>query len=405
MLFPHRRRYCAFRLLSSTAFGRPTVADRLLLLLLTLLLVLLTLLAGCSRTSGGAGTSTGDSAAAVGSTTDTTHQDAPAAASHGASVSVAATVAVVTLENFQEALDAMGVVAPRPGHVAALSAAAPSRITAVRAAIGERVRKGAVLVVFDEAVFDAAVASAAATLDAAERAAARAERLLNAGVAPRKDLELANAELASARAAAANANRLKQLSSLVSPIDGVVTQMTAVLGANVAEGQALVEVIDTQALDVQLNVSPTAASRIAAGQAVTMFQGTSSEAEPIATGVVAAVSGVLDSASRGVLVRVSVQKQQRALRIGESVSARLVIATHTQVVIIPDGALVPADAGFQVFVVDGTSHAHAQAVTIGGRDGHKVWIADGLNAGDRVVVDGAFGVIDGAALVTGKRKP
>lgn len=370
-----------------------------------LLLILLPLLASCNRTSGGTGASAGESAAAIRSTTDTAQQGAAAMASDGANASVAAAVALVTLENFQEALDAIGVVAARPGHVAALSAAAPSRITAVRAAIGERVRKGAVLVVFDEAVFDAAVTSAAATLDAAERAAARAERLLSAGVAPRKHLELANAELASARAAAGNANRLKQLSSLVSPIDGVITQMTAVLGANVAEGETLVEVIDTQALDVQLNVSPATASRIAAGQTVTMFQGTASEVEPIATGVVAAVSGVLDSASRGVLVRVSVQKQQRALRIGESVSARLVIATHRQVVVIPDGALVPADAGFQVFVVDASSRAHAQAVTVGGRDGHEVWIADGLKAGDRVVVDGAFGVVEGAALVTDKRKP
>lgn len=397
MLFAHRRRHCTF----GAASLRGTLA-RMLSLSLALAL---TLQAGCSRTSGGSGANAGESTAVARSTTDTAHQDASAVASDGVDARVVATVDVVKLANFQEVLNASGLVAPRPGHVAVLSPAAPSRITAVRAAIGERVRKGAVLVVFDEAVFDAAVASAAATLDAAERAAARAERLLNAGVAPRKDLELANAELASARATAANANRLKQLSALVSPIDGVVTQMNALLGANVAEGQPLVEVIDTQALDVQLNVSPAAANRIAAGQAVTMFQGTASEAEPLATGAVAAVSGILDSASRGVLVRVSVQQQQRRLRIGESVSARIVIATHPQVIVIPDEALVPADGGFHVFVVDAASHAHAQAVTIGGRDGKQVWVTEGLKAGDRVVLKGAFGVSEGATILMGDGKP
>src|SRR4029453_106623 len=92
-----------------------------------------------------------------------------------ASVSVGSIV--VEPRAFTETIDAIGTVEVRAGHFAALSAPAPTRVTAVSTAVGERVRKGAALVTLERAVFEAAATSAQAALTSAQQAFDRAERL------------------------------------------------------------------------------------------------------------------------------------------------------------------------------------------------------------------------------------
>src|SRR6266536_6013693 len=60
-------------------------------------------------------------------------------------------------------------------------------------------------------------------------------------------------------------------------------------------------------------------------------------------------------------------------------------------------SLVPAPdgEGFQVFVVDSGSVAHARSVAVGGRSESTVEILSGLQAGEIVVTSGAYGVADG----------
>jgi multidrug resistance efflux pump len=63
-------------------------------------------------------------------------------------------------------------------------------------------------------------------------------------------VEQAASEVAKARSEAVAARRSAQLSVLRSPIAGVVTRLTAVLGASVDVNQPLVEVADPSSLDV-----------------------------------------------------------------------------------------------------------------------------------------------------------
>ncbi|MEP6780880.1 MAG: efflux RND transporter periplasmic adaptor subunit [Gemmatimonadaceae bacterium] len=315
---------------------------------------------------------------------------------------VAASVATVKSEAFTETIDASGIVSARTGHLATLSAPAPARISSVNVAIGSRVKAGDKLVSFETTSFEAAVASADATLAAAEQSAARARRLVDAGVSPRKDAELAAAELAAAKSVSVNAHRALQLATLQSPIDGVVTKLTATLGANADVGQILVEVADTRALDVQLVLSPALAAKVHAGQSVVFRDRAAADAEGVADGKVADVSAVVDSNSRGVVVRVALGAQKRTLRIGESVYGQITAETHSNAVVISDEALVPTGEGFQVFVVDADGKAHVRPIAIGARVGHRVWVREGLKAGESIVTAGAYGMDDGATVVTKK---
>ena len=313
---------------------------------------------------------------------------------------VTAKTAVASVEPFTHTLSAIGSVVARPGRYAALSAPSPTRIARVYVAAGQRVAAGAPLVEFERMSFNAEASGAQAKLTAAQRAYDRAVRLAAEGIVPRKDVEQAAAELGAARAAAVMARRAQQLSVLRSPVSGVVTRMSAVLGASADAGQVLVEVADPSAFDVVLMLGPTEAGAVRPGAPVVISAGEKVGGEPLGGGTVASIGAAVDTSSRSVAIRVALKTPRRALRLGESVYGEIAVETKPNAVVIPVEALVPEGAGYKVFVVDKTGTAHEHEVKVGGRTPTKVEIVDGLAGGETVVTQGAFGMEDSARVST-----
>src|SRR5439155_1400402 len=151
---------------------------------------------------------------------------------------------------------------------------------------------------------DAAAQSAATALETAQHNFARAARLVQAGILPQKDSDQAASELAQAQVAAVTARRSQQLATLRAPLSGVVTRMSAVLGASVDPTQPLVEIADPGALDVVFSVSPAEAADMRDGDSVSLSAGETARGDPLGTGVVTGVAAAVDSLSRAVAVRV-----------------------------------------------------------------------------------------------------
>jgi RND family efflux transporter MFP subunit len=303
--------------------------------------------------------------------------------------------AIAAQETFEQTVNAIGTVTARPERYAALAAPGPTRVARIFVVAGQRVARGDSLVAFERAPFDAAAQAAATSLANAEHAAARAQRLVQAGILPQKDADQAAADLAAAQAAAVTARRAQELATLRAPLAGVVTRMTAVLGAPVEANQTLVEVADPRALDVLFNVSPAEAARIHVGDTLSLRSGEGGGAEDVGAARISSVGVAIDSASRAVSVRAGVTRiAPRSLRIGESVSGHIVTGVHANAVTVPIDALVPEGEGFRVYVVDSAGIAHARAVTVGGRSESKAEITSGLAAGETVVTTGAYGVTD-----------
>lgn len=312
---------------------------------------------------------------------------------------VSAQVVVVRAQPFTQYLGVIGSVVPRPGHVAVLSAPAPTRIARVLVAGGQPVRRGQALVELEQAVFHASAQSAQAALQAAERNYERAQRLVEAGVAPRKDLYQAEADLERARADAVTARRNLELSVLRSPIDGVVTRMAAVLGASADANQPLVEVADPATLDIVLAVTPADAARIHPESTLALWTGDRESGDSLGPGIVVQVASAVDSATRTVPVRARVPKPARTLRIGETVWARIEVGVQPAAVVVPVAALIPEGDRFKVFVVDKDDVAHSRQVVVAARSDSLAQISHGLEPGERVVAAGAYGVADSARIV------
>ena len=323
-----------------------------------------------------------------------------------AQAAVAAQTAVATAQPFPRIVRAIGTVTPRPGRFAELAAPAPTRVARIFVTPGQRVAEGDTLIEFERAPFDATAQSAATALATAQRNFARAVRLVQAGILPQKDSDQAASELAQAQVAAVTARRAQQLATLRAPLAGVVTRMSAVLGASVDATQPLVQIADPAAFDVVFNVSPAEAAEIRDGDSVSLSARESGRGDPLGAAVVTGVAAAVDSLSRAVAVRVRLRRRDRPLRIGESVFGRLVTAVEPHAVTVPVAALVPAPGGegFQVFVVDSGGVAHSRAVTVGGRTETAAEITSGLATGEVVVTSGAYGIADGARIVPAPRR-
>jgi membrane fusion protein (multidrug efflux system) len=332
-------------------------------------------------------------AAAAGCSRADEAQHAPVVAVHTAAAAAA---------SFAHVTGALGTVAPRAGRYAELSAPAATRVSHIYVAAGEPVAAGAPLVAFERGPFEAAARSAESGLASAQHSYDRAVRLTEAGVLPKKDLDLAAAELAQAQSAQVTAQRSLELATLRAPIAGVVTRMSAVLGAPVDPGQVVVAVADPSALDLLFAVSPADAAVIRRGAAVTVFAGEDARGEPLGAAQVTDIGAIVDSAARAVTVRARMTASHRDLRIGETVFGRITTGVASGAVVIPVAALVPEGEGYRVFVVDAGNIAHARAVTVGGRDEGRVEILSGLAAGETVVTDGAYGVEDSTHVVSAR---
>ncbi|MDB4911922.1 MAG: efflux transporter, family, subunit [Gemmatimonadetes bacterium] len=318
---------------------------------------------------------------------------------------VGARTAVVTRRAVRETIDGIGTITTRPDHMAQMSAPAVTRVTRVFVTVGQPVRAGTQLVSFDRAPLDAQAAAAATALAAAQRSLERAKRLVEAGIAPRKDLDQAASDLARATADAISAQRMQAMATLRAPINGVVTTMNAVLGATVDPAQTLLAVADLTALDLLMPVPPDAAARVHRGLSVDMTAHASGDTEALGTATVADVGGTIDSTARAVVVRAPITHPARQLRIGETVFARIVLAANPNALTVPNEALVPEGEGLKVFVVDAQHIAHSTPVETGVRDGGFTEITKGLSGGETVVTYGAYGVADSAKVTSTAETP
>ncbi len=315
---------------------------------------------------------------------------------------VQASTAAAVIEDFPVTVAALGTVVPGPGAEARPSAPAATRVTRVLVAEGDAVTAGQPLIALDASVFSAQLDQARAAVTSAEQARDRAQRLVDQGISPRKELESAQSDLARARAAMAEARRNSAMATVRSPIAGIVTAVDVAIGQPVDSNQPLVDIVNSAGLSIDFRVSPEDAARIARGADVSLSSVGSSvgpeQTAALGHGTVAGVSAAVDPATASVQVRVVATSPTRRLRAGESVAGRITVDVHHDAVVVPAAALVPGDEGVHVFVVDAQGIAHETPVEVGGRSDAAVEIVSGLKGGERVVTDGAYGVSDGARV-------
>ena len=175
--------------------------------------------------------------------------------------------------------------------------------------------------------------------------------------------------------------------SLTSPIQGIVVERTATVGATVGSDANLFKIIDISRVWIDADVFERDLARVRTGQDVKV----SVPAFPGATftGKVILVNSVVDPESRTVKVRTEVPNPDNRLKPDMFANVSIITAQNRAAISIPQSALLNDEGKTIVFVADGNTYKKRQ-VTAGIQANDRVEIIDGLQAGDKVVVKGNY---------------
>lgn len=123
-------------------------------------------------------------------------------------------------------------------------------------------------------------------------------------------------------------------------------------------------------------------------------------------GTVTLVSPALDQGSTTIEVWVKVPNKDGGLKAGTPVRVSIKSKTVKDALVVPkEAVLTGPDGKHTVMVVDSTDVAHQREVQTGITDGENVQIVSGLKAGERVVTVGAYAMQDGTKVKIESGKP
>ncbi|MCB5191568.1 MdtA/MuxA family multidrug efflux RND transporter periplasmic adaptor subunit [Methylobacillus arboreus] len=118
----------------------------------------------------------------------------------------------------------------------------------------------------------------------------------------------------------------------------------------------------------------------------------------LATGKVASIDNQIDTTTGTFKLRARFDNADDSLYPNQFVNVRLHAAEVSKALLIPSGALQRDDEGTYVYTIDGEKKVSKQRVTVGISQAEQVEIRKGLNAGQRIVIDGADRLSDGMVV-------
>ena len=251
-----------------------------------------------------------------------------------------------------------------------------------------------------QAKAEAALAQAKATLEryrplVAERAVSQQD-FVNAEMAVKQ----AEADVAVARASVQTAGINRAYADVTSPIAGRIGRALVTEGALVGQGDAtpLAVVQQVDPLYVNFTQSASEAMKLAraveAGQLQKRGNGAAVKvmledgSEHPQTGKLLFADLTVDSTSGQVTLRAEVPNPGGKLLPGLYVRVRLVQAEASQAIILPQQAVTRSPKGDSVMVVDAQGKVAPRPVKLGGQQGGRWVVLDGLKTGEQVMVDG-----------------
>ena len=212
---------------------------------------------------------------------------------------------------------------------------------------------------------------------------------LNA-IGKQQALKAAAGQLESAKGKYLGAEAQLSYSEIRSPMDGVIADRPLYPGEMAAAATPLLTVMDISEVIARAHIPQPEAALLKLGDKATIA--VPGEDTPI-EGKVTVVSPALDPNSTTVEVWVQAKNPNQRLKPGTSVQLSMLAKTVADALVIPAAGLLTAQDGTtSVMLVGPDNHAHQKNVRVGIRQGNQVQIIEGLQAGDKIVASGAYGL-------------
>jgi len=275
---------------------------------------------------------------------------------------------------------------------ASIEAKVSGRIESMLAVPGQHVKAGELLVQLDAREIQAQLESARAVRQQAEGDLKRYTALFEQKVLSQSDFDAAQAKFRVADAALVQAETMLDYTKVVAPFDGVITRKYADVGDLAAPGKALLDIEDARSLRLEADVPEAVVGRLSLGDKLAVRI---AALETNLDGIISEIAPSADPDSRTFLVKLDLPSVP-GLRAGQFGRVAMPVG-ETSALRVPAAAVVRRGQMEMVFVVNGP-RAELRLVKTGQRIGNEVELVSGVDAGEKIVVEGADTLLDGQPL-------
>ena len=278
---------------------------------------------------------------------------------------------------------------------ATLAAEKPGRITEIKVDRGDEVTKGQPLLQLDDRIWQANLKQARIAAANAKRNFERIQQLKESGAVSQSDYDAA--EKAYEQTATSTEEALINIDQckIVSPIDGIVNERFVETGEYAQPGAPVLQVVDTDTLRIIMQIPEKDIYAIHKGDrirfAVEPLPGESFE------GTVTFIAPQADGRNNAFHAEITVGNKDRKLRSGMIAQVEFNRGNRPGMVSLPMAAVLPSKGEHIVYLakdgqavrrrvqIDTITHTHAL-------------ISRGLEAGDRVILEGNRTLSDGQRI-------
>jgi membrane fusion protein, multidrug efflux system len=248
----------------------------------------------------------------------------------------------------------------------------------------DSVSKGDVLVQLDDREEDLALKLAEVKLKDAKRLLDRYEQAVKEGAVPQSEVDSARADVDSAQVALEQAKLALEERKVIAPFSGVVGIPRIDPGDRVTTGTFITGLDDRKIIYVDFEVPEKLVGSLSEENTITAT--TSAYPEKSFTGRVTALESRVDSESRTVMVRASIDNTEDLLRPGMSFTTRLELMGNDYPT-VPEIALQWSSEGSYVWIIR-EGKAQKIITQVISRTAGRVLLEADISDGEPVVVEG-----------------
>ncbi len=279
-------------------------------------------------------------------------------------------------------------------------------VETVKVEVGDRVKEDQVLFTLQTKEIRAQLAQAQAAYkvsksayDDAVRTYQRMKTLYDEGAISLSQLEQAQLGVdASSTDSAAAAVQLLQLqldnAVVKSPIDGIVASLSVTVGEIAGQQAASAVVVNIDKVKLAAEVSEANVNKVTPGQTVKVTVAAAGT-EPF-PGVISTVAPAVNALSKSYPVTITIDNPDHLLKSGMFAEANISTENRSQVLAVPQEALVSGEEKAVYIVKDGK--AHLAKITAGLENEEWLEVTGGISVGDQVATTGKHLLYEGAPV-------
>ena len=273
----------------------------------------------------------------------------------------------------------------RPSEIVTLKSEMPGRITDMPFKQGSEVKKGDLLIQFDDADAKAELKEAESRLIQAKADFGRISELKSRGTESGKKYDEVTAALGICEAKVASAQSKLEKTQIKAPFGGTAGIVELSVGAYVQQAQELVTIVDNNPMKIDFRVPEKNIHDIGTGQAAEIKL--DGFPDQIFTATVEAIDSKVDGQSHSIAVRGTIPNPQGLLRGGLFANISLIIGEKGDAILIPESSIEREGDIEYVWLVKNNKTSRKRVLT-GTKENGKVEIVAGVNSGEIVVTTG-----------------